>query len=422
MIDETFAGRRRRIPRALAASAVLVLSCCNPQRLVDCYSYKTKFAYRPRTHFSSESFNRLGGIQTLHRPLFLADSSDTDNDEKESWTRRASSSPLKVRNRVRAVLQRARDRTGIRNSSDDETSSSLVDNDKSAPTVTVEAEKSTISLIENITIDTSVTIKKKNGTPESVNGTLLQNLKSSAALEDVDNKSDISVLESTKLSDNDSEVCVSDPSKTKNKSAATVIVEPLPFTLPKLTDEQRRLLLQGERIQEQSKMGNEGSGYVVVDVKAPPYVVWECLLDFESYPETIPTVRDMKLFTSTHLQEGYHSEKPVIPGTGREARHYGTPSVTRAAFVLSKFRLNIAAIHTYRPHPDGDYMIFTLDPSCTNVVLQSAKGIWYTQACPEGREVRCLKNHIFVMPMGFTSPILDSDFYRITLGCGYFVS
>jgi hypothetical protein len=170
--------------------------------------------------------------------------------------------------------------------------------------------------------------------------------------------------------------------------AANAFVEPLPFKLPKLSAEQKQKLIKGERIQEQSRMGREGSGFVVLDVKAPAYVVWECLLDFESYPEIIPTVKSMQLYTSEKLSIGFVNEKPVMAGTGRETRHYGTPSVTRAAFTLSKFRLNIAAIHRYTPHPLGDYMEFTLDKSCTNMVLKGAKGIWYTEANPDGREVR----------------------------------
>ena len=63
--------------------------------------------------------------------------------------------------------------------------------------------------------------------------------------------------------------------------------------------------------------------------------------------------------------------------------------MTRANFVLSKFRLNIAAIHKYTPHPKGHYMVFTLDPACTNVVLKSAKGVWHTQPLgSDGRRTR----------------------------------
>jgi hypothetical protein len=163
-------------------------------------------------------------------------------------------------------------------------------------------------------------------------------------------------------------------------------VAPLPFRLPKLTREQKMKLMAGERIQEQSKMGRDGSGYVVLDVKAPDYVVWECLLDFEKYPEYIGTVRSMQMFTNANLKQSYIAEKPVLPGTGRETRHYGTASITRASFVLSKFLLKIAAIHKYRPHPAGHYMEFTLDKACRNVVLKDAKGIWYTECNPDGRQ------------------------------------
>jgi len=164
---------------------------------------------------------------------------------------------------------------------------------------------------------------------------------------------------------------------------------PLPFTLPKLTPEQNKTLYMGERVQFQSDMGREGSGFIAVDVKAPAAVVWECLLDFYSYPETMPTIRDMQMFTNTHLAQDYYAETAVDrekyeDGTLATLKH-GVPSVTRAAFTLSKFRLKIAAIHKYRTHPQGDYMIFTLDPACTNLVLQSAKGVWHTQSNPDGR-------------------------------------
>ena len=164
---------------------------------------------------------------------------------------------------------------------------------------------------------------------------------------------------------------------------------PLPFTLPDITAEQRKMLVNGERIQYQSDMGREGSGYVVLDVNAPSAVVWDCLLDFYAYPNTIPTVRDVQMFTNTHLKQDLYSEEAVDrekyeDGTLATLKH-GVPSVTRASFSLSKFRLKIAAIHKYRPHPAGDYMIFTLDPSCTNVVLKNAKGVWHTESNPDGR-------------------------------------
>jgi hypothetical protein len=166
-------------------------------------------------------------------------------------------------------------------------------------------------------------------------------------------------------------------------AAFSMPVDPLPFERPLLTDDQEELLRKGERIQYQREMGNQGYGYVVMDVQASPDIVWDCLLDFHSYPQLIPTVRDIRMYTNTHLERDYRAEKPIDyeDGTVATLKH-GVPSVTRAAFTLSKFRLNIAAIHKYTPHPQGDYMVFTLDPACTNFVLQFAKGVWHTQKDP----------------------------------------
>lgn len=164
-------------------------------------------------------------------------------------------------------------------------------------------------------------------------------------------------------------------------------LEPLPFQLPKLKPEQYRRVVDGERVQYQDDMGLAGSGFVVWDVKAPASVVWDCLLDFKSYPQTIPTVREVVMYTNTHLKEDYRAERPLDfeDGTAAICKH-GVPSVTRAQFLLSKFRLKVAAVHKYRVHPKGDYMIFTLDPASTNMVLKYAKGIWYTQSNPDGKE------------------------------------
>jgi hypothetical protein len=171
------------------------------------------------------------------------------------------------------------------------------------------------------------------------------------------------------------------------KDLPLIPCEPLPFALPKLTTDQHARVMRGERVQFQDDMGRAGSGFVVWDVKAPASVVWDCLLDFQSYPQTIPTVREVVMYTNTHLKEDYRAEKPLDfeDGTAAICKH-GIPSVTRAQFSLSKFRLKIAAVHKYRPHPEGDYMIFTLDPASRNMVLKYAKGIWHTQGNPDGKE------------------------------------
>ena len=298
---------------------------------------------------------------------------DAEKSAESSWSNRASGreSPLQVRRRVKAVLEKARTRTGI-----DNTSVPMVPKPSN-----VVAEAASLGGLGDGSVDFVLQLKQQQ--EYNTNGK-----ESSSALKSSSPDVDWVWDEDERSSNGGDKKRPKEFDEISGDvPAATKFPEPLPFKLPKLTEDQLRRIRNGERIQEQSRMGREGSGYVVVDVKAPPYVVWECLLDFESYPELIPTVRDIQLFTSQKLDSGYVNEKPVLPGKGREARHYGTPSITRAAFVLSKFRLNIAAVHKYTPHPDGDYMIFTLDESCTNFVLKGAKGIWYTQANPDGREV-----------------------------------
>ena len=311
---------------------------------------------------------------TMHTVLYAK------TDDETSFSKR-SESPLGVRRRVKAVLAKAKSRTGISNSSEDTDYRRKIKTKQTASSIVADA--ASIGGLGDGSVDLELEYQDfdiaNNGRSVYVK----------------DPASTVSpVIKNTK---NPEEVLyLVDPTKPKKKFSTAesdsiradvpaAYADPLPFTLPTLSSSQKQRLVKGERIQEQSKMGGEGSGYVVLDVKAPPYVVWECLLDFESYPTTIPTVRDVRFFSSENLKSGYHAEKPIDPSTGRELRHYGTPSTTRAAFILSKFRLNIAAIHDYRPHPDGHFMIFKLDPECTNVVLKSAKGIWHTQTNPDGR-------------------------------------
>eukprot|EP00542_Grammatophora_oceanica_P013281 CAMPEP_0194040526 /NCGR_PEP_ID=MMETSP0009_2-20130614/12496_1 /TAXON_ID=210454 /ORGANISM="Grammatophora oceanica, Strain CCMP 410" /LENGTH=464 /DNA_ID=CAMNT_0038683683 /DNA_START=45 /DNA_END=1439 /DNA_ORIENTATION=- len=301
-------------------------------------------------------------------------------EDNESSSRKES--PLGVRRRVRAVLERAKKRTGIPNNSTDYTTAGVIADAASIGGL------GGVLIDDNGTVDVALDFVSKNGATKKRNG-------SSGSIKDIAStpstvvknrlpQDDLTLLQKPEAAEKNGVAKkkngVKKPTGLSNGAlkqeidaikAADVpaaFSEPLPFTLPTLTRDQKQRLRDGERIQEQSKMGREGSGYVVLDIKAPPSVVWECLLDFESYPTTIPTVRGVKMLEAT---------PPV--------RHFGTPSKTRASFVLSKFRLNIAAIHNYRPHPAGDYMVFTLDPDCTNYVLKAAKGIWHTQSNPDGR-------------------------------------
>jgi hypothetical protein len=280
-----------------------------------------------------------------------------------SWSLSASNeregSRFGLRKRVKAVLRNAKNRTGLAN---------------------INSEEDLIGEEEPIAI--SQGIKMSDAFDDDYDGLLLDNDYGDFPVISVSAESKTAGSTLKSLGKSLAETSSKPPSTTLNKKNTS----PLPFTLPPLTAEQTDLLQKGERVQYQAKMGREGNGYVVMDVRAPDYVVWECLLDFESYPENIGTVKSMRMFTSTHLNSSYIAEDPVLPGTGRSTRHYGRASVTRASFVLSKFKLNIAAVHKYRPHPDGHYMTFSLDKACKNVVLQDAKGIWFTQPCPDGRQ------------------------------------
>ena len=318
----------------------------------------------------------------------------------ETWSKTGQGgSRLGVRRRVRSVLNKARKRTGVANDSEETTYQSggqfiseaaslgLFDQSERVVFRAPDANGASITFPRNDTTPPLVLEEaplENNGrlkvaTDSGRNGSAAANGASASINGSAREESSVESFPNGSVARNGVEVDAL-------LQAAPAEIDPLPFTLPKLSAEQYQQLMSGERVQEQSKMGREGSGFVVMDVPAPAYAVWECLLDFEAYPENIGTVRSMRMFTNTHLKQSYIAEKPVPPGTGMETRHYGMASVSRAAFTLSKFRLKIAAVHKYQPHPDGHYMEFTLDKACTNAVLQDAKGIWYTQENPEGRE------------------------------------
>jgi hypothetical protein len=310
----------------------------------------------------------------------------TKSTKETTWSRSTEGSRLGVRKRVKDVLEKAKMRTGLVNrnsdamvvaaasSSSSNMGSFTIDSDllAAASTPTNAYNRNRITT-HNMT-DFLVPYSFQNGYSDSYvpkNGK--NNGYSDPTIAAANGKvnGQVQPTQAPQLEAVSSSAMTSTPN---------VAVAPLPFTLPTLTAEQEAILAADERVQEQSKMGREGSGYVVMDISAPPQAIWECLLDFEAYPDHIGTVRSVRMFTNTHLQSSYIAESPVSPGS--ETRHMGTPSITRASFVLSKFQLQIAAVHQYQPHPQGDYMVFTLDRACTNVVLQDAQGIWYTQAHP----------------------------------------
>jgi hypothetical protein len=295
---------------------------------------------------------------------------------QESSNSNGSGSRFGVRRRVRAVLEKAKKRTGVSNinSGSAETISMPITSSSGVPTGSFRLTTST-GYPSYANTDTSRRSTASVSAPYSRNGSDFSYGIAPAVPRLEPSRMDLSGnVNSLKLSE-------------RNDDQYNTATSALPFSLPQLTKEQEAKLARGERVEQQSTMSREGSGYVVMDIPAPDYVIWEALLDFEAYPENIGTVRSMQMFTNEHLKLSYVAEKPIPPG--RETRHYGKGSITRAQFVLSKFHLNIAAIHKYVPHPDGHYMEFTLDKACKNIVLRDAKGTWHTQqvTASDGQQV-----------------------------------
>jgi len=352
--------------------------------------------------------------------LYASDTNEGNNENLKtslksslSWSRSASTSKRgSKRERIKNVLAKARRRTSSAVSQPKEAATSISNNYDIAHLRQQQQTANGSSCNNNNSASISSVIaeaasiggsggdfyKAKNGTPEPSLSSMKNGKTSPAStfsppvvpypkpypeeelysLESNNNERNGQVIPATVPSE-------ADAFKGDVSAAFSLPPEPLPFTLPKLTPQQHQDLLNGERVQHQNDMGREGSGFVVVDVKAPPEAIWQCLLDFESYPTLIDTVRDIKMYTSTHLNQDFYHERPVDVHNSCSKLKYGIPSVTRAAFTLSKFRLNIAAIHSYTPHPQGHHMIFTLDPACTNLVLRAAKGIWYTERNPDNK-------------------------------------
>jgi len=333
----------------------------------------------------------------------------TDATSERTVSRRRESK-LGVRRRVKSVLKKARRRTGIRNNSEGEDEVRKSSRKSSIPSVVAEAasigglgavivneetgqvdvafdyirpaRRESYGVEEDANQQDSNTTASANG--KAINGASKKKKTSPASTY----SAPVVVPEPFP----DEALVVASPinatKKTGSKNISTSIAvlssdvsaafslppPPLPFSLPKLNQEQKALLLSGERVQFQSEMGNEGSGFVVLDVKAPESVVWNCLLDFKSYPETIPTVQNVI------IEDGER-------GSNSGRLDFGKSGTSRATFTLSKkLRLKVSVVHKYKTHPCGDHLIFELDKRSQNFVLNKAKGVWYTESKADGLE------------------------------------
>jgi len=122
--------------------------------------------------------------------------------------------------------------------------------------------------------------------------------------------------------------------------------------LPTLSRADKATLLNGARVQKVDRQGHSGYGMVVLDVPAPPDIIFDVLTRFDRYMEMIPTVRSAKIFSS--------NEKSTL-----------------AEFSLSKFRLKVNVLHTL--FREQRVIKFSLDNSRQNLVMRQAEGFWHVQ-------------------------------------------
>jgi len=392
------------------SAAVLVLYSSTMSSTTSATQTTSTFVFPPNissTSYPDNSMSILSRKAPMRRTNFSSNLPPTSTSQRsDTWSNAVrqksglNESRFGVRRRVRSVLDKAKRRTGIDNSSDEKDEDTYV---QTGLNVVAEAASiggwGTVTTDEQGYVDEETDLGRGDSFYEDV--VSFESILSSDVL--IEDEREINGSAVAKKDDSipgpisanqsgNSAAVVGTVSSAKEVVADKLEIrmapsEPLPFTTPKLSPEQCSRLMRGERVQFQDDMGRAGSGFVVWDVKAPSSVVWDCLLDFQSYPQTIPTVREVIMYTNTKIKEDYRAEKPLDfeDGTAAICKH-GIPSVTRAQFALSKFRLKIAAIHKYQPNAKGDYMIFTLDPSSRNMVLKYAKGIWHTQSNPDGKE------------------------------------
>ncbi|KAM3572230.1 hypothetical protein VYU27_005764 [Nannochloropsis oceanica] len=133
-----------------------------------------------------------------------------------------------------------------------------------------------------------------------------------------------------------------------------------PANLPGLSKDDLILLRAGQRVQHQIRNGCMGSGYVVVDVLADSKKVWETLLNFERYPEMIPTIRKTRVTSRWR-------------------------TITKGLFTLSKFRFRLSVVHKHVP--EENRLDFYLDPDSTQYrsILEMAEGFWFIDDRPADR-------------------------------------
>jgi len=131
-------------------------------------------------------------------------------------------------------------------------------------------------------------------------------------------------------------------------------------TLPALTKDDLRQLKFDVAVNRQDRTGAKGSGFVVMDVNAPPAVVMDALQNFEVYPEMIKSVRKAKARSCVENADG--------------------TTTSLMDYSISRFRLGISVAMT--SNPAAGLINFGLDPEKGRLVLEEASGFWFVEEAP----------------------------------------
>lgn len=126
--------------------------------------------------------------------------------------------------------------------------------------------------------------------------------------------------------------------------------------LPELSEEEEELVLQGLRLQKQTRDETGGGGFSVQEIHAPADLVWQKLRALEEYPEMIKTVR-------------------------RSAIYEETDESVKAKITVSRFRIPLYV--EFSSNPPAMCMPWKLDTNHRNILLKESHGFWLVEPTAE---------------------------------------
>lgn len=134
-----------------------------------------------------------------------------------------------------------------------------------------------------------------------------------------------------------------------------------PYTVPPreiaISDEERKALAAGKPVRKTLRGDGGGRGLAIIDVAAPPEVVWKMITDYPRYPAMVDNVVETEVY-------------------GRGDGHLLVRFVLKGAGVSIEYFVD----HVYRP--DAGYMTWTLDYSRKSD-LDDSVGFWRVAPHPE---------------------------------------